>query len=136
MNDVQPSPVPAPKPILVSGAVSAALGLAAVGFGLAVVVGAARGRSFPGLSSPATALAFFAFGGTFAAAGLALVRGKAWGRGLAMIFCLLLLPVAYSLVTDSQQPSYGYPLGALVLVDLVCLFTPSALRWANENRTF
>ncbi|EFV13555.1 hypothetical protein [Segniliparus rugosus] len=125
-----------PKPILVSGVVSAALGLIAAVFGLAVAFAAVVGRSFPGLSSPATAVAFLAFGGTFALAGWSLLRGKSWGRGVIVIFCLLLLPIAYGIVEDSRQPLYGYPLGAAVLTDLICLFVPSSLRWAQDNRTF
>ncbi|ADG96697.1 conserved hypothetical protein [Segniliparus rotundus DSM 44985] len=134
--DSSPAPPPAPpKPILAAGVVSAVLGLIAAGFGAAVAVAALMGRSFPGLSSPATAVAFLAFGGALAAAGGALVKGKAWGRGLIVLFCLLLLPIAYGTVRDSQQPLIGYPLGLAALANLVCLFTPTALRWASENRT-
>ena len=124
-----------PKPVLAAGVVSVVLGLIAAGFGGAVAVAAAMGRSFPGLSSPATAIAFLAFGGVFGLAGWSLVKGKAWGRGVVVIFCLILLPIAYGTIEDSQQPLIGYPLGFAALVGLVCLFTPSALRWTQENRT-
>ncbi|MGL6236315.1 MAG: formate--tetrahydrofolate ligase [Segniliparus sp.] len=128
--------VPPPKPVVVAGAVSILLGLIAAGFGVAVGVAAVLGRSFPGLSSPATAIAFLAFGGAFGAAGWSLLKGKAWGRGVIVIFCLILLPIAYGTVKDSQQPLIGYPLGIAALANLVCLFVPSALRWTQGNRTF
>ena len=42
---------------------------------------------------------------------------------------ILLIPVAFALLTDSGQPEYGVPLLIVVIVVLVLLFSPSSVRW-------
>ncbi|GAB10002.1 hypothetical protein GOARA_050_00640 [Gordonia araii NBRC 100433] len=64
------------------------------------------------------------------AGGIALLRGKRWGRGIGVVAELLLLPVAYALLTDSHQPFLGVPLGFWALGTLAALFTASSLEWA------
>lgn len=64
------------------------------------------------------------------AGGLALLRGKRWGRGIAVVAQLLLLPVAYSLLTESHLPALGVPLAFWALGTLVSLFTGPAVEWA------
>lgn len=63
------------------------------------------------------------------AAGIALMLGKRWGRAIALVVQLLLLPVVWSLLTDSHQPLYGAVLGAGVIAILVLLFSPPSSRW-------
>ena len=77
-----------------------------------------------------TAVWFVVVGGVVVAAGRALMLGRRWGRGLAVITQLLLLPVAWYLVRGSHQPAAGVPAGILALVVLILLFTPAAVRWA------
>ncbi|HNP56134.1 MAG TPA: hypothetical protein PK331_06755 [Gordonia sp. (in: high G+C Gram-positive bacteria)] len=62
--------------------------------------------------------------------GIGLLRGKRWGRGIGVVAQLLLLPVAYALLTDSHQPFLGVPLGFWALGTLVALFSRDALEWA------
>lgn len=64
------------------------------------------------------------------AGGIALLRGKRWGRGIGVVAELLLLPVAYAMLTDSHLPFLGVPLGFWALGTLVALFSASALEWA------
>jgi hypothetical protein len=64
------------------------------------------------------------------AAGRALISGKRWGRGLAVITQLLLLPVAWHLAVASHQPAFGIPAALVVLTVLGLLFSPPAVRWA------
>ncbi|MBS2079430.1 hypothetical protein, partial [Mycobacterium tuberculosis] len=78
----------------------------------------------------ATAGWFVLVGAGVIAAGRALMLGKRWGRGLAVITQLLLLPVAWYLAVGSHQPGYGIPAGLGALVVLGVLFSPAAVRWA------
>jgi len=64
------------------------------------------------------------------AGGIALLRGKRWGRGIGVVAQLLLLPVAYALLTDSHLPFLGVPLGFWALGTLGALFTTASLTWA------
>jgi len=58
------------------------------------------------------------------------VLGKRWGRGLAVVTELLLLPVAWYLAVGSHQPAFGIPAGIVALTVLILLFSPAAVRWA------
>lgn len=72
---------------------------------------------------------FAVVGAAVLAAGLALVAGKRWGRAIALVVQLLLLPVVWALLTDSHQPLYGVVLGAAVVAILVLLFSPASSQW-------
>ncbi|QII00778.1 hypothetical protein BH92_13590 [Rhodococcoides fascians A21d2] len=63
------------------------------------------------------------------AAGVALILGKRWGRAIATVVQLLLLPVVWSLLTGSHQTVYGIVLGIVVIGVLVLLFSPPSSRW-------
>ncbi|MGF0309514.1 hypothetical protein BH93_16720 [Rhodococcoides fascians A25f] len=63
------------------------------------------------------------------AAGVALILGKRWGRAIATVVQLLLLPVVWSLLTGSHQTVYGVVLGIVVIGVLVLLFSPPSSRW-------
>lgn len=72
------------------------------------------------------------FGGVLAA-GVALLRGVRRGRGVALLAQLLLLPVVWSLLTDSKQPVAGILLALVVVPTLVLLFAPATTRWLAEE---
>ncbi len=72
---------------------------------------------------------FAVVGTAVGAAGIALVLGKRWGRAISLVVQLLLLPVVWSLLTDSHQPLYGAVLGVGVIAILVLLFSPPSSRW-------
>ncbi len=80
-----------------------------------------------------TAVLFVLIGGVVVAAGRALIAGRRWGRGLAVVTQLLLLPVAWYLVADSHRATIGVPAGVAALSVLVLLFTPPAVRWAARG---
>ena len=63
------------------------------------------------------------------AAGVALAIGKRWGRAIATVVQLLLLPVVWSLLTGSHQTVYGIVLGIVVIAVLALLFSPPSSRW-------
>jgi hypothetical protein len=78
-----------------------------------------------------TAAWFALFGGAVLAAGCALLAGRRWGRGLAVIAELLLLPVAWYLAVGSHRVLIGIPVGMIALAALALLFSPPAVRWVS-----
>jgi hypothetical protein len=107
-------------------AVQGAAGLVIAAVLLLRAIGGADQRVFNGFG---TAVWFALAGGAVLAAGLALLAGRRWGRGLAVFAELLLLPVAWYLTVDSHRAPIGIPVGALALTGLAFLFSPPALRW-------
>lgn len=82
-----------------------------------------------------TAAWFLLVGAGVAAAGVALVRGRVWGRGIAVFVQLLLLPVAWYLAVGSHQWGYGIPVAVVALTVLALLFSPAAVAWtAGRNQ--
>lgn len=71
--------------------------------------------------------------GAVLAAGIALLRGKRWGRAVAIVAQLLLLPVVWSLLTDSHQVLLGILLALIVVPALVLLFAPPTTRWLAQD---
>jgi peptidoglycan/LPS O-acetylase OafA/YrhL len=78
-----------------------------------------------------TAAWFAILGGGVLAGGVALVRGRRWGRAIAVVAQILLIPVGFALLTDSGRPYFGAPLLVVVLIVLVLLFSPSSVRWLS-----
>ena len=113
-----------------AGVVVAIQGLAALAIAAVLAVRGIAGADQRVVNGLATAALFVVVGGVVLAAGRALTAGRRWGRGLAVITQLLLLPVAWYLVRGSQQPAAGVPAGILALAVLALLFSPSAIRWA------
>ncbi len=72
---------------------------------------------------------FAVVGAAVGGAGIALILGKRWGRAVALVVQLLLLPVVWSLLTDSHQPIYGALLGVVVVAILALLFSPASSQW-------
>ncbi len=72
------------------------------------------------------------FGGVLAA-GIALLRGARWGRSVAVVAQILLLPVVWSLLTDSHQPMLGILMAVIVVPTLVLLFAPSTTGWLAQD---
>ncbi|WP_036529217.1 hypothetical protein [Nocardia sp. CNY236] len=104
-------------------------GTVAVGVAVVLVVRGLLGHDQTVTSGYGTAAWFGVLGGAVLAAGLGLLLGQRWGRAIAVIAQLLLLPVTWSLLTDSHQPVYGTLLGLVAVTALVLLFTPSSTRW-------
>ncbi|WP_067817527.1 hypothetical protein [Nocardia inohanensis] len=66
--------------------------------------------------------------GAVLAAGIGLLRGKRWPRAIGVLANLLLVPVAWYMLTSSQ-PLFGVPLGLVAIAALVLLFAPASNRW-------
>lgn len=107
-------------------------GEGAVGLVIAVVlvVRAASGADQHLVNGYGTAAWFAIFGTAVLAGGLALVIGKRWGRGIAVMMQLLLLPVAWYAAVGSHQPALGVPIAIVAVAALALLFSPTAQMWA------
>lgn len=92
-----------------------------------------NGSPASGWYAQGTAVFFVLIGAVVLAAGRALIVGKRWGRGLAVITQLLLLPVAWYLTVDSHRPGVGIPAGIAALTVLGLLFSPAGVRWAARG---
>ncbi|GAB2628371.1 hypothetical protein GCM10027068_03290 [Prescottella soli] len=107
-------------------------GAAAVGFAIFLVVRGLLGYDQSVTSGYGTALWFAILGGAVLAAGVGLVLGQRWGRTIALMAQLLLLPVTWYVLT-SHRVLWGIVLGVVVVSALVMLFAGSTSRWMAEG---
>ena len=107
-------------------------GGAAVGFAIFLVVRGLLGYDQSVTSGYGTALWFVILGGAVLAAGIGLLLGQRWGRTIALMAQLLLLPVTWYVLT-SHRWFWGVLLGAVVVSALVMLFAGSTSRWMAEG---
>jgi hypothetical protein len=121
---------PAPAAVRGAGLIVAVQGAAALVVAAVLVVRGIAGADQRVVNGLGTAVWFVLVGGVVVAAGRALVLGKRWGRGLAVVTQLLLLPVAWYLAVGSHQLAFGIPVAVVALAVLVLLFSPAAVRWA------
>ena len=127
--------IPVPRPIRWAGISIATQGCVGIVAAAILVIREAGGHHDDFASGYGLALWCSLIGLGVLAGGIALLRGKRWGRGIGVVAELLLLPVAYSLLTDSHQPFLGVPLGFWALATLAALFSASALAWASGPST-
>lgn len=121
-----------PPVVRYAGFLTAAEGVAAVIMAVVLVVRALAGADQHIVSGYGTAIWFVLIGGGVLAGGWALITGRRWGRGIAVMANLLLLPVAYYIVT-SHHVAYGVLVGLLAVVTLGMLFSPSAVEWLTSR---
>ncbi|MGX1807676.1 hypothetical protein ACWIGI_18315 [Nocardia sp. NPDC055321] len=117
-----------PGTVRAAGALASVQGALGVIVALVLVLRAATGADQHVVNGYATAAWLFVLAGAVLAAGLGLLRGKRWGRSIAVIAQLLLLPPAWYMLT-SHQPGYGIPLGISAIVGLGLLMAPASSRW-------
>lgn len=123
-----------PQPIRLGGY----FGLVEGSIGL-IVAGVLINRDFMGYESPGavisgfgTALWFILIFGAIFASGIALLKGKMWGRGPIVIFQLCLLGVAYYMFT-SGRPELGLPTVAVALLGLGLMFHRNSVEWVASR---
>lgn len=122
-------PATVPAQVRAAGVWVALEGLAGVVIALVLVVRGLLGHAERAISNYGTAAWFLILGGAVLAAGTALGWGRRGGYVVAIMVQLLLLPVAWTLLTGSDRPWAGGILGVAAGVTLVLLITPAALRW-------
>ncbi|AZG48562.1 hypothetical protein [Gordonia insulae] len=118
-----------PTTIRVAGAVTAIEGAIAVIVAVVLAIREAAGHEEAAISGYGTAAWFGIIGGGVLVGGVALLSGRRWGRAIAVVAQILLLPVAYALLTDSHQPWFGIPLAIAAVAVLVLIFSPASTRW-------
>lgn len=121
-----------PPAVRYAGFLTAAEGVAALVMAVVLVVRAVGGADQHIVSGYGTAIWFVLIGGGVLAGGWALITGRRWGRGIAVLTNLLLLPVAWYVVT-SHHIVYGVLVGLLAVLTLGLLFSPSAVEWLTSR---
>lgn len=124
----------APAAVRGAGLLVVVQGLAALVVAVVLLVRGVAGADQRVVNGLGTAAFFVLVGAVVLAAGRALAVGKRWGRGLAVITQMLLLPVAWYLTVDSQRPGFGIPAGVVALTVLGLLFSPAGVRWAAGDQ--
>lgn len=119
-----------PIQLRVAGAITALEGAIAVIFAIVLVIRAAAGHHEAAISGYGTAAWFGIIFGGVLVGGVALMRGRRWGRAISLVAQILLLPVAYYLFT-SHQVGFAIPLALAAVVTLVLLFHPASVRWIS-----
>lgn len=122
-------PLVPPSTFRSAGVLVALQGLVALVVAVVLLVRAVGEVEDSAANGYGTAGWFAVVGVAVGAAGGALVAGKRWARAIALVVQFLLLPVVWSLLTDSHQPLYGALLGLVVVAILVLLFSPPSSRW-------
>lgn len=116
---------------MVAGAIVLLEGLVGVGAGLYILF---NGHDQTGFSSTGTAAWFLILFGAVLAAGIALLRGHRWGRGVGILTQLLLAPVMFALFGESDRPVWGMVLMVLIVPAFVLLVAPKTSRWMDHRR--
>ncbi|MGW0044054.1 hypothetical protein [Rhodococcus sp. NPDC003348] len=127
------APLSTPATVRWAGGLVTFEGAVAVVVALVLVIRGLLGHDQDAANPYGTAAWFVILGGAVLAAGLGLLRGRRWGRAIAVVAQLLLLPVVWSLLTDSHRPVLGVLLGVVVVPALVCLFSAPTSRWMAEE---
>ncbi|EGD55231.1 hypothetical protein [Gordonia neofelifaecis] len=122
-----------PSTLRWAGYVTAVQGAVGLIVAVVLVVREAAGHHEAAISGYGTAVWFTVIGGGVCAGGIALTRGRRWGRAVSLMAQILLLPVAYTLITGSGQAVFGVPVGVVALGVLVLLFAPASLTWLNAD---
>lgn len=128
----QPVPALVPGTVRRAGALVTLEGSLAVGVALVLIVRGLLGHDQSVVSGYGTAGWFAILGGAVLAAGIGLLRGQRWGRTIALLAQLLLLPVTWYLLT-SHQFIWGLLMGVVVVSTLVLLFAGPTSRWMAEG---
>ncbi|MFC6011268.1 hypothetical protein [Nocardia lasii] len=119
--------------VRVAGGLVSFEGLVGVVIAIVLIVRALTGHDQSEASGVGTALWFGVLFGGVLAAGVGLLRGKRWGRAIAVIANVLLLPVAWSLLTDSHQPLWGTVVGIVAVAGLGTLFAPATSQFMAQD---
>ncbi|MGO3328598.1 hypothetical protein [Gordonia sp. (in: high G+C Gram-positive bacteria)] len=122
-----------PSTLRWAGWIIALQGVIGIIVAVVYVVREAAGHHEEAISGYGSAIWFAVIGGGVFAGGIALTRGRRWGRGIGMMAQILLLPVAYALLTASHLPLLGAPVGIVALAVLGLLFAPASLSWLNAD---
>lgn len=131
--DPEDQPGGLPQTVLAAGLIVMLEGLVGVGVGVYFVVDGFRGHSEVGINAFGTAAWFLILFGVVLAAGIGLLRGQRWGRGIGIITQLLLAPVMFTLFGESDQPIWGMLLLITIVPTFVLLLMPKTSEWMSRR---
>ncbi len=123
-----------PSTLRWAGRLIAAEGLLGLIVAVVYVVREASGHEEQAISGYGTAMWFAVIGGAVLAGGVGLTKGMRWGRAIGVMAQILLLPVAYALLTSSHLPAIGAPVAIVAIAVLGLLFAPTSLAWLNDEQ--
>ncbi|GAB3128856.1 hypothetical protein GCM10027289_09240 [Tsukamurella serpentis] len=119
----------APGTVRAAGVLVALEGLAAIGLGLVELVRGLTGVADTRIGAYGIAFWMLPIGAGVLAGGLALLRGKRWGRTLGVLTNLLLGFAGISGAFSQGRPEIGLPLVAIAVVVLGLMFSPPTVAW-------
>lgn len=125
-----------PTQVRLAGWISAAQGLIGVVAAIVLVIRAIGGHREETvvISGYATAVWFVILGGGLLAAGLGLLRGRRWGRGLVLIAELLILVAVGSSIFGATGAALFGEVGVPIFVGAIILAVASAVALASLLR--
>jgi len=131
-----------PSTLVAACVIALVEGVAGVGYGIFLIVRELMGAedfsivsdnaTRAGLVGVGTAIMFLIFFGSLLAAGINLLRGGRWGRGLIVFINFLLLGCAYYAFTAGMV-AWIIILAGASIATLILSFHPRTLRWAQER---
>lgn len=124
---------PVPGVVRSAGVIVVLQGAAALVVAAALVLRGLAGADQRVVGGVSLAVCFGLIGAGVLGAGWALTRGRRWGRGVAVLANLLLLPVAWYVAVGSDRWVCGLPIAVVALVVLGLLFSPAGLRWVAQR---
>ena len=122
-----------PRSVVGAGLIVLLEGLVGVGAGVYFLVDGLLGHDEVGISAYGTAAWFIILFGAVLAAGVGLLRGQRWGRGIGIITQVLLAPVMFALFGESDQPLWGMLLLALIVPAFAMLVVPKTSEWMSQR---
>ncbi len=125
--------VAVPGAVRIAGLIVALQGTVALTVAAVLVLRGLAGADQRVVNGFATAAWFALVGGGVLVAAWALLRGRRWGRGVAVCANLTLLPIAWYLGVGSHRWGHGIAIGVAALAVLVLLFSPAAVRWSAQR---
>ncbi|WP_235174754.1 DUF7144 family membrane protein [Tomitella biformata] len=132
-EDPENHPSGLPQTVLGAGLIVLLEGLVGVGVGVYFLIDGLRGHEEVGISAYGTAAWFIILFGAVLAAGIGLLRGQRWGRGIGIITQVLLAPVMFALFGESNQPLWGTVLLVLIVPAFVMLVMPKTSAWMSRR---
>lgn len=139
--DVSTSTPTAPSTLRIGALVAVIQSLVAFGIGIYLIISDFTSDAAPTLESEAaaanwigtgTAVFMFIIFGTVLAGALSLLRGKHWGRSPVVMIEVLLLPVAWYMLSEGLiLPGVVVALSAVA--GLVCVLHPRSTKWVAAN---
>jgi hypothetical protein len=126
-----PTIIPPPKPVAAAGLLACAQSLGVVVLTVIILISGFSHSAAVG-QLLAQAAYFMVFAGAIATCGLALLRGRRWGRTPTIVVQIILVAVGYWMTVPSSRPGWGVPLIVLGLVTAGLLLTPAAIDWISR----